>query len=157
MKAITICQPYAQLICVTKQKRVENRTWSTSYRGTILIHAGKSRDWLFGDEQLGDEADAIALGKPLVFGAIIGAAKLVACARSEDIEAGKLDDRFPGLSTHTHVSGPWCWVLVSRVAFPQPILCRGAQGLFNVPDELVAAQIAAVRAADAARRQAVSG
>lgn len=28
------------------EKRVENREWPTSYRGPLLIHAGKSREWL---------------------------------------------------------------------------------------------------------------
>lgn len=50
MKALTICQPYAALICLPstdwRHKRVENRKWFTSYRGPLLIHAGKSRDWL---------------------------------------------------------------------------------------------------------------
>lgn len=45
MKALTVCQPYASLIARGK-KRVENRTWSTSYRGHLYIHAGKSRKWL---------------------------------------------------------------------------------------------------------------
>ena len=44
MKVITICQPYAELILLG-EKRVENRTWPTNYRGTIGIHAGKSKAW----------------------------------------------------------------------------------------------------------------
>jgi hypothetical protein len=51
MKALTICQPFAHLIA-TGQKIVENRVWSTSYRGMVATHAGKSRDWLSDvDEQ----------------------------------------------------------------------------------------------------------
>jgi hypothetical protein len=37
MKAITIKQPWAQLIC-EGVKDIENRTWKTSYRGRVLIH-----------------------------------------------------------------------------------------------------------------------
>jgi len=43
MKAILIRQPWAWLI-VHGYKDVENRTWSTKYRGPILIHAGKTLD-----------------------------------------------------------------------------------------------------------------
>ena len=41
--ALSIRQPWAWLI-VNGHKPVENRTWSTSYRGELLIHAGKAFD-----------------------------------------------------------------------------------------------------------------
>lgn len=41
MKAITIKNPWAYLIC-SGFKNIENRNWNTHYRGKILIHAGKS-------------------------------------------------------------------------------------------------------------------
>lgn len=43
MKALTIKQPWAHLIC-TGVKGVENRTWKSKYRGTILIHSSKFHD-----------------------------------------------------------------------------------------------------------------
>ena len=44
MKAISIKQPFAGLIA-TGQKTLETRTWSTDYRGPLLICAGaKSHD-----------------------------------------------------------------------------------------------------------------
>ena len=42
MKAISIQQPWAWAIF--HGKPVENRTWSTSYRGPLLIHVGKKID-----------------------------------------------------------------------------------------------------------------
>ena len=41
MKALTVLQPYAWAI-VTGLKKIENRTWPTSHRGELLIHAGLS-------------------------------------------------------------------------------------------------------------------
>ena len=41
MKALTVKQPYAHLIC-SEIKDIENRSWYTNYRGSILIHAGKT-------------------------------------------------------------------------------------------------------------------
>lgn len=38
IKALTITQPYATLIAI-KAKRFETRSWSTSYRGPLAIHA----------------------------------------------------------------------------------------------------------------------
>lgn len=134
MKALTICQPYPRLILIG-EKHVENRTWHTPYRGPLLIHAGKSREWL--DEM--DERQAIDAGDPLVFGAILGRATLAACVRVEEIDAGQLDGRFPQLISRAHCSGPWCWVLTEVQRFAAPIPWRGAQGLFEIPSSVLTA------------------
>ena len=39
MKAITLIQPWASLI-LDERKRIETRSWPTSYRGPLAIHAG---------------------------------------------------------------------------------------------------------------------
>jgi hypothetical protein len=43
MKALSILQPWPYAIIVLG-KDIENRTWSTSYRGRFLIHASKGFD-----------------------------------------------------------------------------------------------------------------
>jgi hypothetical protein len=43
VKILSIKQPFAWLI-VNGYKDIENRTWYSSYRGTLYIHAGKSFD-----------------------------------------------------------------------------------------------------------------
>lgn len=134
MKTLTICQPYPRLILIL-EKPVENRTWPISYRGPLLIHAGKSRDWMDDD----DEKDAIDAGDPLVFGAILGRCNLVACLRVEEIEAGKHDARYPQLISRAHCFGPWCWVLEDVQRFDTPLFCNGKQGLWDFPDSLLLA------------------
>jgi activating signal cointegrator 1 len=42
MKALTIHQPWAELIACGK-KRIETRSWNTWYRGPLAIHASKNR------------------------------------------------------------------------------------------------------------------
>lgn len=120
-KAITICQPYADLI-MRGEKRVENRTWFTRYRGTLYIHAGKSRAWL--TEPATPE---------MRFGAIVAMATLVDCVSIEKIGSGELDLAYPWIRTHAHTNGPWCWILehVSAVG-PWPWI--GSQGLWNIQD-----------------------
>lgn len=45
MKCLSIRQPYAAFVC-SGVKTVENRSWKTDFRGTILIHAsGDSFAW----------------------------------------------------------------------------------------------------------------
>jgi len=124
VKALTICQPYAHLIYL-KEKRVENRTWPTRYRGRMYIHAGKSREWL-------SEGDMDRYPN-MAFGAVIATAKLIDCLRFDLIQAGDYDTRYPWLRTHEHTNGPWCLILDSVCPIgPWPY--RGAQGLFNIDD-----------------------
>jgi len=152
MKALTICQPYAHLICLPddddRRKRVENRTWPTNYRGPLLIHAGKSRQWLeLNDAGDRDELYDLAL-EDMQFGAIIGIANLRDCVElRRDAYNGRLlpfpesvQRRWPWLSVHEHTEGPWCWVLEAR-RFETPIPYKGAQGIFNVPNEVVEAEV----------------
>ena len=167
MKALTVCQPYAHLICLPdadeRAKRVENRTWPTSVRGEILIHAGKGRKYLnlyrTANGQQRDVEYNIELSD-MTFGAFVAVAKLAACVqlghvsmhvghfemsvngkvtRSEEYQrTGSLvppdaRERFPWLATHLHTEGPFCFVLTDVRPLAKPIPFRGAQGFFNVP------------------------
>ena len=129
MKALTICQPYAALI-VTGEKLVENREWPTNYRGRLLIHAGKSRQWL--DDE--DEQDFAERGDPLVFGALVGEATLADVLHIAAIQRGDYDTRYPWLRDHAHTHGLWCWVLQDVKRYAQPVPWKGAQGLWDFPE-----------------------
>ena len=114
MKALTICQPYADMI-LKGEKPIENRTWPTPYRGPLAIHAGKSRAWLEND----DEAK-----RPIMaFGAVVATVRLVDCVRVE-----QLPDE---LATNVHANGPWCWILEDVTPVVPPVPARGAQGLWE--------------------------
>lgn len=80
MKALSIKQPWASLICTPRQdnpllgiKDIENRTWRTHFRGKIYIHASasyvKNLETIFTDEQwdkMGEEMRAnMVLKNPL--------------------------------------------------------------------------------------------
>ena len=124
MKALTICQPYAELIA-RGETPIENRTWPTRYRGPLLIHAGKSRRWM------GFEDDQKYPG--MVFGAVIASADLVACLPLlYPADGPNWPDRWKALSEHEHANGPWCWVLENVRRLDRPIYARGAQGLFEL-------------------------
>jgi len=128
-KALTICQPYAELIA-RGEKRVENRSWPTRYRGQLLIHAGKSREWLSGDGS--HPADNYGIPLPAMqFGALIAIATLVDCLWISRIRAGLYDALYPWLRDHEHTEGDVCWVLTDVRRLSAPIPCRGAQGLWD--------------------------
>lgn len=132
MRALTICQPYAELI-LRGDKRVENRTWETKYRGPLAIHAGKSRQWFDGDDDL-----IGMLGEMPPFGAIVGRCNVIDCVHIDDIEAGQYDAAYPWLSAHEHTRGPWCWI-VDDVERLEAVPFKGSQGLFNIPSEFIRA------------------
>ena len=114
MKALTICQPYAELIA-RGEKPIENRNYPIRYRGPLAIHAGKSRGWLDHDD-LTEYPD-------MVFGAVVAIAILYDCVRVVDLPRD--------LREHEHANGPWCWLLkdVRRLSAPMPM--NGKQGLWN--------------------------
>ncbi len=114
MKAITVCQPYADMIA-KGEKIIENRTWPTNYRGHLAIHAGRSKAWM-------DHEDLVERPE-MSFGAVVALARLVGCVRVEDLP--------PALSARDDANGPWCWILEDVTPFQEPIPAVGKQGLWE--------------------------
>lgn len=106
-------------------KDIENRTWWTSVRGPVLIHAGKGCDkWDADDYEflLADYGIALpSVVERLERGGIVGIAEIVDCVRSSD---------------SPWFQGPYGFVL--RNSRPLPFIpYRGQLGFFDVPDEVV--------------------
>lgn len=76
MKVLSIRQPWASLIALGI-KDIENRPWSTSYRGPLLVHAALKADCALRDveQRLGVELPAIATPR----GGIVGLTNIVDC------------------------------------------------------------------------------
>lgn len=125
MKALTVCCPYSHFIALGL-KPIENRTWATSYRGTLLIHAGLSREWL-------DDGDETRY-PDMAFGAIVAHVTMVACLA---INAQRWPDRWAPLRAHEHANGPYCHVYEHIRRLPEPVPCKGAQGLWTVPSTII--------------------
>lgn len=119
--ALTICQPYAQLIAIG-EKPIENREWPTRLRGEIAIHAGKSKSWL-------GEGD-LQRFPSMPFGAIVALAELYDCVRVQHLPTQ--------LQGHVHANGPWCFLLQRVRPLVSPLACRGAQGFWTVHPEIAA-------------------
>jgi hypothetical protein len=129
MKILSIRQPWAYLI-VAGYKPVENRTWNTSYRGPLLIHASQAmeendfpvqREWIKTLNQYliaGDESP-IVIPEDLPRGAIVGAATLT------DVWDKKKFER-PGIRWF---EGPYGFKMEDAVEFAEPIPWRGQLGI----------------------------
>jgi hypothetical protein len=139
IKCLSIRPPYADWIvnpqrfidADIKPKTIENREWSTQYRGPLLIHSsGKF------------EADAIDYWmyrhcpqmrgvwsedkKDYHLGMIVGIADLVDCVTEHE---------------SPWFVGSYGFVLANARPFRQPISHRGQLGLFNVPMSVVEHEI----------------
>jgi hypothetical protein len=125
MKGLTICQPYAHLVEIG-DKPIENRTWPTDYRGPLVIHAGKSKDWM-------DDADGYGLAEAgLAFGAVVCIVDMVECLKLKTLWPAK----YRHLEANEHANGPYCHIYENVRRLADPIPWRGAQGLWDVPADL---------------------
>jgi hypothetical protein len=127
-KALTIRQPWAWLI-IHGPKRIENRSWPTSYRGRFAVHAAKGmtrEEYRCAVDFAREEADYdghIPAFEELQRGGIIGAANLVSCSATAQ---GFLDeDRWA-------IQGQYGFGLADVSALPF-VPCAGALGWWNVP------------------------
>ncbi len=123
MKALSIRQPWAWLI-VHGYKDVENRTWSTKFRGRVQVHAGKIPDpgW-FPQLALEVEAGGIALPDQPSLGALVGEVDIIDCVSQWD---------------SPWFIGPYGFLLANPLAYSLPIPYRGRLGFFET--ELPAAE-----------------
>ena len=141
MKAITIWQPWADLL-VSGHKKYETRSWATSYRGPIAIHAVKrpvrrTIDALTADRGAGwltlNYLDTLYM-RPgsldgLSTGAIVGTAILTYCNLIDGAFVAKLTDQERSLGDFT--PGRYAWEFREMVPVNPPILAKGMQGLWE--------------------------
>lgn len=118
MYALSVANPWAWGI-IHGAKRIENRTWRTRFRGTILIHASKSL------ARLKDDYPGVAPpSAEFIYGALIGTVKITDVVPFAEVS----DDPF--------AIGPWCWLLSEPQAF-DPIPWKGQTMLFHVPEDVL--------------------
>jgi hypothetical protein len=118
MKTISIKNPHAYLIA-KGIKDVENRTWKTSYRGKILIHA--SQKWDTKTILTREQFDLLpSYDTKIPSSAIIGEVEIIDCIKdSQSIWA---------MDGHFH------WVLANAVLFETPILnVKGKLSFWDYP------------------------
>ena len=130
MKAITLHQPYATLIALGV-KTIETRSWSTSYRGPIAIHAGKAAidPELIGDRTLDIILDTWGLNiNELPSGCVVATSWLTSVERTEALRDLVDDD---DLQWGNFAAGRFGWVLDTVVPLDPPVPARGSQGLWD--------------------------
>ena len=130
MKILTVRNPWAWLIIAgpapAGPKDIENRGWSTPYRGRLLIQAGAKTpsdyDWACAAAFARERGIELPRRHELDYGGIIGSVDMVDCVRSHPSK---------------WVGGPVGWVL--RDPRPLPFVpCIGKLYLFDAPADVMA-------------------
>lgn len=146
MKALTLTQPWATLVAIGA-KRVETRSWSTNYRGSIAIHAAKgfppeARE-LCGEAPFRDylvKSPVWSRADLLPRGVIVAVADLAEIAPTRGfVPPVFFDTRSPYERMFGNYEvGRFAWLLSNVRKLDEPIVCKGALGLWEVPADIVA-------------------
>jgi hypothetical protein len=155
---LSLKQPWANAV-LWLGKRIENRTWSTAYRGEFLIHASKAmteneyeaacdtcEDVLGVAECFSIEAAFGRGDKPthkLEFGGIVGRARIVdVVGPREGLLLGGAEQHYPPALR----DGGWRWHFCEQYGFVLAdvrsttfVPCKGALGLWTAPPAVIEA------------------
>ena len=127
MKALTIRQPWASLI-IEGYKEYEFRSWKTSYRGKILIHAGSSLEKDVVERFKGYNLD-------YELGSIIGEAEIVDCILVDKEFNEELRQINPVVYAKSNHTETYAWKLQNIKKYANPIPAKGKLSLWNYEDK----------------------
>lgn len=143
MRGLSLTQPWATLVALGA-KRVETRSWSTAYRGELLIQAAKGfpRDCqeLCATEPFLSvlKAAGYTHTRELPVGVVVAVCKLTGIVRTE-----QWTDMSQGLLKHEiefgdYSRGRFGWALADVHRLRTPVPVKGALGLWSVPPDVIA-------------------
>ncbi|MFJ1560712.1 ASCH domain-containing protein [Streptomyces mirabilis] len=125
VRALTLWQPYASAVAALG-KDIENRGWSPTFRGLILVHAGQNTD----RAALRHVPHDLELPR----GAVVAVARI----------SGAHTDCDGRCSTWADPDSAWHWELSDVIQLPTPVTqVKGRQRIW-VPDDPLHHRVAAV-------------
>lgn len=132
MKVLSLTEPCATLIKENK-KRVETRSWKTSYRGELYIHASSTKipkEWKQNKEFM-----ELVKNTSLNFGNIICKCNLVDCIYMtkkyvEDMKKNNYQEYICGI----YEEGRYAWILEDIEPLGSPIKAKGHLNIWNYDD-----------------------
>lgn len=118
MKALSLTQPWASLV-VSGKKQIETRSWATSYRGPLVIHAAKGYPPY---AQRFAHGISFILPQDLPLGALIGRVELVDIKRTEEV-APLISETERDYGDYS--AGRFAWIFEEAEAFANPEPYKG--------------------------------
>ena len=127
MKVISIKEPFATLI-VKKHKSIETRSWKTSYRGEIYIHASKT----MMKDKISENAYKYVPKEQLHSSEIIGKANLVDCIEMTEEYIKTINEKEKLLGIYE--VGRYAWVL-EDIKEIEPIKAKGKLNIWEYKED----------------------
>ncbi|MBS1702871.1 MAG: ASCH domain-containing protein [Armatimonadetes bacterium] len=133
IKLCSVRQPWAWAL-IHGGKDVENRSWSTNYRGLLAIHAGlrdhntlAHDNWKeFEAQYVGKDAFKDFDAKKEPRGAIIGVVEMFDCVPGHLVDSIWRDEE----------PGWFAWRVRNPIPLPEPIAYKGQLGLRDIEEPL---------------------
>jgi activating signal cointegrator 1 len=131
MKALTLYQPWAQLV-IDGHKKLETRPMRINHRGDLLIHAAKKFNYSDLELCYQDEYFNRCIPEPtkLITGALLGIVTVDGCYRIDETTKQTLTKQ--ELTFGEYRTGRYAWLLRNVRKFEKPIYgVSGSQGLWD--------------------------
>lgn len=156
IRGFSLWQPWASLVAIGA-KRFETRDWRVGYRGYLAIHATKKftkDDMELAEEDYFKEALAVQYGsaKDLPTSAIVAVVRLMnifpsewfamegqeeAAERATLLTGNVIRISKPEMIFGNYDPNRFGWQLEERRQLRTPLPCKGAQGLWSIPADVL--------------------
>ena len=131
MKVLSLTEPYATLI-KNGIKTIETRSWKTSYRGRLYIHASSTKiPKAYRENQA---LMSLVNNKELSYGNIICSCDLVDCIEMTDEFIDDIRKNNNEYVTGIYAKGRYAWILKNIEILDNPIKAKGHLGIWNYED-----------------------
>ncbi len=128
MKVLSLTEPYATLI-KNGIKTIETRSWKTSYRGRLYIHASSTKiPKAYRENQA---LMSLVNNKELSYGNIICSCDLVDCVEMTDEFIDEIKKNNNEYVTGIYAKGRYAWILKNIEVLNNPINVKGHLGIWN--------------------------
>ena len=130
LKVLSLTEPYATLI-QNGIKTIETRSWKTTYRGKLYIHASSTK--IPKEYKNNNELMSLVDVNNLNYGNIICSCDLVDCIEMtnefvENIKKNMNNEYITGI----YAKGRYAWILKNIKVLDSPIRAKGHLGIWNL-------------------------
>ena len=130
MKVLSLTEPYATLI-KDGIKTIETRSWKTTYRGKLYIHASSTR--IPKEYRNNKELMSLIDLNNLNYGNIICSCDLVDCIEMTEEFVDNIKNNMKNeYITGIYVKGRYAWILKNIKVLDSPIQAKGHLGIWNL-------------------------
>lgn len=123
---LSLWQPWAEAMRL-RIKKNETRSWSTSYRGYLAIHAAKQK---FNPSEYVRPYALRMNCQNLVYGAVVCIVRLVGCEPTEKV-ASLVSENEQFWGDYSEKRFAWITSPYDMIELPEPVPLRGHQQIFQ--------------------------